>query len=384
LAHERCLILEALEMCTPWWTSCLQPTTSLLDFFTVSPAHPDQTGPDAGQRLHALIHPTCAGLERFIRDYNQEMPTMPFDEPHNRLEVPAFQHNGPQNPAGPERTNLESLLHEETLTVLQGGFDRQQQRRRHFQASMLRVYVDGTLQGQFHPRDGVCPPFYVSEHARYLDVYGQDQAGELLVAVFPLSTRRVSAEDTPAVFSVTHAGGQTFTLTLVSEVAETAASAAGWRMQVTYAVHATLWRRFWLSWWDRWHWVQSWLHSLYKHRLVPACATGLTLVLCLSTVWFGVAYWQQQHQRTPERWRSSPQATARILLEFQGYSPEYEIRLLLQSMRGRIVDGPSAEGRYVVEFSLRPAEPEALQKVLHALQQRSDILRFVEPLKEQP
>jgi hypothetical protein len=53
-------------------------------------------------------------------------------------------------------------------------------------------------------------------------------------------------------------------------------------------------------------------------------------------------------------------------------------------MRGRIVDGPSAEGRYVVEFSLRPAEPEALQKVLHALQQRSDILRFVEPLKEQP
>ena len=92
LAHERSLIFEALEKCTPWWTPCLQPTESLLDLFAALPEPAGQTCPDTGKRLHALIHPACAGLERFIRAYNQEMPTMPFDDPHDRLEVPAFQH----------------------------------------------------------------------------------------------------------------------------------------------------------------------------------------------------------------------------------------------------------------------------------------------------
>ena len=263
-----------------------------------------------------------------------------------------FSTNEPQSPASLARANPGPLLNEETLIVLQGNFARRQQRRRHFQASMLRVYVDGALQVQFHPRDGVCPPFYVSEHARYLDVYGQDQAGELLIAVFPLATP-TSAEETRAVLSVTHAGGQTVTLTIVSDVAETAGSAAGWRVQVTYAVTASLWRRLWLSWCDAWQRLQSWLHRLYAHRLVPACATGLILLLCLSTGWLGVVYWQQQSQSTPERWRSGTQATASILLEFQADSPEYEIRILLQSIGGRIVDGPSAEGRYIVEVALR-------------------------------
>jgi hypothetical protein len=73
-----------------------------------------------------------------------------------------------------------------------------------------------------------------------------------------------------------------------------------------------------------------------------------------------------------------------MLLAFQADSPEYEMRVLLQSIGGRIVDGPSAEGYYVVEISLRTAGPEARETLLQSLRERSDVLRFVEPLREQP
>lgn len=377
---ERCLVRDTLEQCTPWWTSCLEPGVSLLALFTPSSLSSEQTGLESGHRLHALLHPLCAGLERFIHAYNQEKPAMPLDPPYDRLEVPAFPPQTPPGPTTPVRTNP-APLSAETVVALQETFLRQQQRRHHVQARLLRVYVDGVYSGQWHPHDSAGLSLEVSEHALYLDIYAQDQEGELLVAVFALGTL-LTAEDSPSVCRVQQAGGQTVTLTALSAGTTTAAGSTGWRVRVTYRV--ALWRRLWLAWGGGWQRGQNWLQRCYARRLVPTYATGLLLLLSLSTGWLGALYWHQQRQPRPEQWRGGAPTTATLLVEFQADTPVYEIQVLLHALSGRIVDGPTIDGRYRVEVALHTPGPAARDAVLQSFRQRGDILRFVEPLPGTP
>lgn len=90
-APDRQLVQRALTMFTPWGSAHVPPPAldqSLLDthFGGASPR-------SDGDRIHALINPTDAGLPRLIREYNQQLPlgnAQGIEEPDAMLAIPRF------------------------------------------------------------------------------------------------------------------------------------------------------------------------------------------------------------------------------------------------------------------------------------------------------
>jgi hypothetical protein len=90
-AHERQLVHDALALFTPWEVPHIPappPDRSLLE------THFDGVSPRSDwERIHALIDPTCVGLPRLIREYNEGFPgesCARFPDPDHALEVPCF------------------------------------------------------------------------------------------------------------------------------------------------------------------------------------------------------------------------------------------------------------------------------------------------------
>jgi hypothetical protein len=89
--HERRLVHHALAMFTPWGSSHVHtpaPDRSILE------THFDGASPCSDwDRIHALIDPTCGGLPRLIREYNQQFPLVSASrrqDPDHTLEIPCF------------------------------------------------------------------------------------------------------------------------------------------------------------------------------------------------------------------------------------------------------------------------------------------------------
>jgi hypothetical protein len=72
--------------------------------------------------------------------------------------------------------------------------------------------VDGEERWQFDPREGVCGPFSVPVGASYLEVFGDDDHGALLLAVVPLPEPSGMGQHQPRHLYVTLEGGQTVTI----------------------------------------------------------------------------------------------------------------------------------------------------------------------------
>jgi hypothetical protein len=90
-AHDRQLVHHALALFTPWGTPHVPPPAphrSLLEtHFDGFSARSDW------ERIHALIDPTCGGLPRLIREYNQHFPresNVRLDDPDHTLTIPCF------------------------------------------------------------------------------------------------------------------------------------------------------------------------------------------------------------------------------------------------------------------------------------------------------
>jgi hypothetical protein len=90
-AHERQLVHDALALFTPWGVPHIpapSPDRSLLE------THFDGVFTRSDwERIHALIDPTCAGLPRLIREYNESFPgesSARLRDPDHALEVPCF------------------------------------------------------------------------------------------------------------------------------------------------------------------------------------------------------------------------------------------------------------------------------------------------------
>ena len=122
------------------------------------------------------------------------------------------------------------------------------------------------------------------------------------------------------------------------------------------------------------HWmetVDSWFRSLLMPRWAP------TLLAIVLVAQLGVLVWTL-NQPVPSDHvtsRSISPPTARLRVTFQGQASAVAIESLLHSVRGRIVDGPTADGMYTVEIL---ADNEStLQKKLTDLQGHSEIVQSV-------
>jgi hypothetical protein len=87
--------------------------------------------------------------------------------------------------------------------------ERNQLRRKVYRARHLLVCVDGEERLAFDPKVGVHEPFSVPVGTSYIEVFGHDDDGDLLLAVFPLPEPDMIEDDQAPHMAVTLECGQT-------------------------------------------------------------------------------------------------------------------------------------------------------------------------------
>ena len=227
---EETLAYETLQYLTPWDTDCLFPDSPLTFFAQQVRDHSKarcreggrcefakDDGPCRNQvqlqsfggiitavcewaRRHALTDPSCVGLARLMREYNRGLSLsahglrdeygfhaedIRMQEPDDMLRVPDFPDSD-----GPRRTERDRFnpppLSADKIAGFQRMFERHQGRSRSYRTGVLQVRVDGEDRARFDPRADSCPPLRVWTGASYLDIYGTDGDGPLLLAAVAL------------------------------------------------------------------------------------------------------------------------------------------------------------------------------------------------------
>ena len=122
--------------------------------------------------------------------------------------------------------------------------------------------------------------------------------------------------------------------------------------------------------------VEQWFRGLFAPRWIPALAMTLLIGQLVLLLWTA----GEQTALPPSNItsRGIPSASPRILLVFQESIPEARIRATILALNGRLVDGPTADGRYTIEIP--STQTVTLDKQLHSLQQQSDVIRRAERL----
>lgn len=115
------------------------------------------------------------------------------------------------------------------------------------------------------------------------------------------------------------------------------------------------------------------LRALLRPRWAPAFAVMLVVLQAGTILWLSIPHTARDGVTT--RAVQPPQAT-RIRVVFDPRATEQDIRTALQTLGGRIVDGPAANGGYVIEL---PAEdPVTLGRKIRVLRERSDLVQQME------
>ena len=120
--------------------------------------------------------------------------------------------------------------------------------------------------------------------------------------------------------------------------------------------------------------LSDWLRSLFVPRWAPALAVTL-LVAQLGLLLWSMTRTTLSDQVTT---RGLGAPTVRLRVVFQETASERQIRSLVQGMRGRIVDGPTPDGAYIME--LPAGDQAAVQKKVDALRSQMESVRTVEPV----
>ena len=122
--------------------------------------------------------------------------------------------------------------------------------------------------------------------------------------------------------------------------------------------------------------LEDWFRSLFVPRWAPA------LVVTLLVAQLGLLLWSMTRptlsDQVTTRGLGSP--TVRLRVVFQETASERQIRSLVQGLHGRIVDGPTPDGAYIMEV---PAgDQAAAQKKVDALRSQTETVRTVEPVTQ--
>ena len=122
--------------------------------------------------------------------------------------------------------------------------------------------------------------------------------------------------------------------------------------------------------------LDEWFRSLFAPRWAPA------LVVTLLVAQLGLLLWSMTRptllDQVTTRGLGAP--TVRLRVVFQETASERQIRSLVQGLRGRIVDGPTSDGAYIMEF---PAgDQAAAQKKVDVLRSQRESVRTVEPVTQ--
>lgn len=118
--------------------------------------------------------------------------------------------------------------------------------------------------------------------------------------------------------------------------------------------------------------IDQWFRSLLLPRWVP------TLAATILVAQIGLLVWTTMPSTHPDQvtTRSLGQPTARLNVFFHAAATEEQIRSLLQSIHGRIVDGPDPEGLYKIDVFA--VDTETGRRKRDQLREQSKIVRSAE------
>jgi len=118
--------------------------------------------------------------------------------------------------------------------------------------------------------------------------------------------------------------------------------------------------------------IDEWFRALFLPQWVPTLAALLLIAQMGLLLWVGLPPAEQEQPTT----RSLGMATVRIRVALQPAATEEQIRFLLNEVRGRLVDGPTAEGRYTMEVPA--ADRTAARQKVQLLNAKTDVIRSAE------
>ena len=99
-------------------------------------------------------------------------------------------------------------------------------------------------------------------------------------------------------------------------------------------------------------------------------AAGIIIVLQAGLMW------NMESQNRQQMHLLSGTSSADIQVLFTPDAPEAQIRALLQSVHGHIVDGPGAQGIYHIRIESTDNRESELEMAIQTLRKQSDIVRF--------
>jgi hypothetical protein len=102
-----------------------------------------------------------------------------------------------------------SPLSQTAIASLKRSLERNQHRRSVYRAHHLRICIDSEANVPLGLEEGVSKSFRVPLSASYLEVFGDDSEGDLLLGVLLLPESALVEDDRPQHLSVTLEGGQT-------------------------------------------------------------------------------------------------------------------------------------------------------------------------------
>lgn len=234
--HERVLISAALSTFAPWVPDFAPHAVAPADKKGGLVAHyfdPSDTTEKAERlRIHALLDPHCAGLARLIRDYNDNFTPwsdMALPDPDHKLGFPLAE-SLPLS--AQERLQPPPMTEDEWAEFLH-TLQSQEERRRHFCSDgALMVYADGVERARLEATSGTQQTFCVPDLVSYVEVFGQDADGPLLLAAFLVQEPDDYEDGDELSWVIEHAGGLRCTLTVRVEAGEAGADLS--HMSLTY------------------------------------------------------------------------------------------------------------------------------------------------------
>ena len=121
--------------------------------------------------------------------------------------------------------------------------------------------------------------------------------------------------------------------------------------------------------------VDQWFRSLFMPQWVPT----LTAILLVAQI--GLLIWittpvDDQGQIAN---RALGMRTANLAVVFQPTATEEQIRALLRSVSGRVVEGPAQDGTYIIDVTA--ADAAIAQSKVELLKKRTDVVRSAEASK---
>lgn len=121
--------------------------------------------------------------------------------------------------------------------------------------------------------------------------------------------------------------------------------------------------------------MDQWFRVFFLRQWVPTLVATLLVAQVGLLLWVGLPSTDSE----PVSTRSLGMQTGTIAVTFQPSATEEQIRALLQQVRGRITQGPTSEGAYMIEVV--STDESTTTRKADLLRARTDIVRSADPAK---